>query len=200
MGKDTRLVGWVRAARKVYEGFPKVVRDRVSTALTIAAEGGKADIAKPLRSLGSGVMEIAVRHRTGAWRVVYATEITGGLWVLHAFQKKSKRASKPRKQRSTSSGRVSSDCVRILHTGGRTANFGSVLEASPGDTFAKVRFLVSFSLEYRCSCREDETAESTDGRRGKRRRSSCRGGSVTERWDDTDIKTFDPLECKGFIP
>ena len=56
----------------------------------IAAEGGKADIAKPLRGLGSGVMEIAVRHRTDAWRVVYVTEIAGRLWVLHAFRKKSK--------------------------------------------------------------------------------------------------------------
>ena len=90
MSKDTRPVGWVRAARKAYEGFPKAVRDRVNTALTIAAEGGRADIAKPLRGLGSGVMEIAVRHRMDAWWVVYVTEITGGLWVLHAFQKKSK--------------------------------------------------------------------------------------------------------------
>ena len=90
MGKDTRPVGWVRAARKTFEGFPKTVRDRVNMALTMAAEGGKADIAKPLRGLGSGVMEIAVRHRTDAWRVVYVTEIAGRLWVLHAFQKKSK--------------------------------------------------------------------------------------------------------------
>ena len=97
MGKDTRPVGWVRAARKVYEGFPKAVQDRVNMALTIAAEGGKADIAKPLRGLGSGVMEIAVRHRTDAWRVVYVTEIAGRLWVLHAFQKKSKTGVQPPK-------------------------------------------------------------------------------------------------------
>ena len=90
MGKDTRPVGWVRAARKAYEGFPRAVRDRVNTALTIAAEGSKADIAKPLKGLGSGVMEVAVRHRTDAWRVVYVTEIAGRLWVLHAFQKKSR--------------------------------------------------------------------------------------------------------------
>lgn len=89
MDRDTRPVGWVRAARKAYEGFPKAVRDRVNTALTIAAEGGKADIAKPLKGLGPGVMEVAVRHRTDAWRVVYVTGIAGGLWVLHAFQKKS---------------------------------------------------------------------------------------------------------------
>lgn len=90
MSNDTRPIGWVRAARKAYETFPVTVRDRVNTALTIAAEGSKADIAKPLKGLGSGVMEIAVRHRTDAYRVVYVTEIAGKLWVIHAFQKKSK--------------------------------------------------------------------------------------------------------------
>lgn len=91
MNDDTRPIGWIRAARKVYEAFPETVRDRVNTALTIAAEGGKADIAKPFRGLEPGVMEIAVRYRTDAWRVVYVTRVGGMLWVLHAFQKKSKR-------------------------------------------------------------------------------------------------------------
>ena len=59
-------------------------------ALTIAAEGEKADTAKPLPGLGSGVMEIALRHRGDAWRVVYAVQIGTDLWVIHAFQKKSK--------------------------------------------------------------------------------------------------------------
>ena len=31
-----------------------------------------------------------MRHRTNAYRVVYVTEIAGALWVLHAFQKKSR--------------------------------------------------------------------------------------------------------------
>ena len=90
MSDDTRPIGWVRAARKAYETFPVTVRDRVNTALTIAAEGSRTDIAKPLKGLGSGVMEIAVRYRTDAYRVVYVTEIAGTLWVIHAFQKKSK--------------------------------------------------------------------------------------------------------------
>ena len=94
MSHDTRPIGWVRAARKVFETFPVAVRDRVSTALTIAAEGGKADIAKPLKGLGAGVMEVAVRYRTDGWRVVYVTEVTGQLWVIHAFQKKSKMGIK----------------------------------------------------------------------------------------------------------
>ena len=90
MNHDTRPIGWVGAARKVFESFPLAVRDRVNTALTIAAEGGKADIAKPLKGFGSGVMEISIRYRTDAWRVVYVTEVAGCLWVIHAFRKKSK--------------------------------------------------------------------------------------------------------------
>ena len=94
LSDDTRPIGWIRAARKAYEAFPPTVRDRVNTALTIAAEGGKADIAKPLKGLGPGVMEIAVRFRADAWRVVYVTEVAGKLWVIHAFQKKSKTGIK----------------------------------------------------------------------------------------------------------
>ncbi len=50
----------------------------------------KADIAKPMKGLGSGVLEIALRHQTNAYRMIYVTEIAGTLWVVHAFQKKSK--------------------------------------------------------------------------------------------------------------
>ena len=39
-------------------------------------------------------MEIALRYRSDAWRVVYVTEVAGQLWVLHAFQKKSKTGIK----------------------------------------------------------------------------------------------------------
>ena len=77
MRNETRPIGWFRAARKTYETFPETVRDRVNTALTIAAEGGKADIAKPLKGVGAGVMQIAVRYRSDAGRVVYVTEIAG---------------------------------------------------------------------------------------------------------------------------
>ena len=65
MNHDTRPVGWVRAARKVFELFPASVQDRVNTALTIAAEGGKADIAKPLKGFGTSVMEIPHRRLAG---------------------------------------------------------------------------------------------------------------------------------------
>lgn len=80
---------WVKAARKDFETFPAGARDIIASALVIAAEGRKADIAKPMKGLGSGVMEIALPYRTDAYRVVYAVQIGDAVWVLHAFQKKS---------------------------------------------------------------------------------------------------------------
>jgi phage-related protein len=58
-------------------------------ALTIAAEGGKADIAKPISRMGSGVFEVALPFKGNAFRVVYAVQIADEIWVVHAFQKKS---------------------------------------------------------------------------------------------------------------
>ncbi|MEO8882495.1 MAG: type II toxin-antitoxin system RelE/ParE family toxin, partial [Devosia sp.] len=82
-------ISWIKAARKDFESFPQAVQIEALRALTIAAEGEKADTAKPLQGLGSGVLEIALRHRGDAWRVVYAVQIGTDLWVIHAFQKKS---------------------------------------------------------------------------------------------------------------
>jgi phage-related protein len=70
--------------------FPLPVRDRMVAALVVAAEGGLPEIAKPMKGLGSGVFEIALPWRGDAWRVVYAVRIGDAVWVVHAFQKKSK--------------------------------------------------------------------------------------------------------------
>ena len=94
MTRSTRPISWVSAARKEFDSFPEGARAICLTALTIAAEGGKADIAKPLKGLGSGMMEIALPYRGNAFRVVYAVQIGTELWVVHAFQKKSTQAIK----------------------------------------------------------------------------------------------------------
>jgi hypothetical protein len=60
MTPKTRPVSWLRAALKEFEAFPEGARSICLTALTITAEGGKADIAKPMHGLGSGVFEIAL--------------------------------------------------------------------------------------------------------------------------------------------
>jgi len=63
-------------------------------ALSVAAEGGKAAIAKPMKGIGSGVFEIALPFRGNAFRVVYAVQLGDDLWVIHAFHKKSTQGIK----------------------------------------------------------------------------------------------------------
>ena len=89
--RKTRPVSWIRAALRDFETFPAGAQSICLAALTIAAEGGKADIAKPLKGLGSGVFEIALPFRGDAFRVIYGVQIAEEIWVVHAFQKKSVR-------------------------------------------------------------------------------------------------------------
>ncbi len=89
MTRKTRPVSWIRAALREFEAFPEGAQAICLAALTIAAEGGKADIAKPMHGLGSGVFEIALAFRGDAFRVVYAVQLADEIWVLHAFQKRS---------------------------------------------------------------------------------------------------------------
>ncbi|HMD07039.1 MAG TPA: hypothetical protein VKH63_05850 [Candidatus Acidoferrum sp.] len=75
MIRKTRPVSWFKAARKEFESFPQEARSICLTALTIAAEGGKADVAKPMHGLGSGVFEIALPFKGDAFR-----GLRGAVW------------------------------------------------------------------------------------------------------------------------
>jgi len=92
--RPTRPISWLTAARRAFDDFPEGARETMIDALSVAAEGGKAEIAKPTKGLGSGVFEIALAYRGNAFRVVYAVQLGDDLWVVHAFQKKSTRGIK----------------------------------------------------------------------------------------------------------
>ena len=87
--KTLRIVSWIKAARKDFGDFPPKAQDKAFDALTIVADGGMPDIAKPLTGLGAGVLELAIKERGDAYRVVYALQLDDDIWVVHAFQKKS---------------------------------------------------------------------------------------------------------------
>jgi phage-related protein len=95
--RTTRSVSWIGSARKAFTGFPARAQEVILSALTIAAEGGKADIAKPMKGLGSGIFEIALPYQGNAFRIVYAVQIGDEIWVIHAFQKKSATGIKTQK-------------------------------------------------------------------------------------------------------
>ena len=92
--RKTRPISWLKPALKEFVKFPEGAQSICLTALTIAAEGGKANIAKPLHGLGSGVLEIALPFEGEAFRVVYAVQLGSDIWVVHAFQKKSTQGIK----------------------------------------------------------------------------------------------------------
>src|SRR5437870_3148805 len=90
MPLEVRPVIWLGDSRKTMQEFPKPVRADMGAALFVAQCGGKAEHAKPFKGVGSGVFEIAERHGGDAYRLVYGVQIGTKLYVLHAFQKKSK--------------------------------------------------------------------------------------------------------------
>ena len=96
MTRKTRPISWIKAARKDFERFPAEAQTICLAALTIAAEGDKADIVKPLQGFGAGVFEIALPYRGNAFRVVYGVQIGDDIWVIHAFQKNPRKESRRR--------------------------------------------------------------------------------------------------------
>ena len=98
MTPKTRPVSWIRAALKEFETFPAGARSICLAALTVAAEGGKADVAKPMHGMGAGVFEIALPFKGDAFRVVYVVQLADEIWVVHAFLKKSTQGIKTPKR------------------------------------------------------------------------------------------------------
>lgn len=98
LSKSTREISWVKVAKKDFLKFPAAVREDMETVLTIAADGGKADSAKPMKGLGAGVFEITKPYKTDTYRSVYGLKIGDDIWVVHAFKKKSKSGIKTPKE------------------------------------------------------------------------------------------------------
>lgn len=85
-----RHVSWIAAARREFDNFPLAVREDFAGAIYMLQCGEWPDDAKPLHGLDGGVYEIPCRYRGDSWRLVYALKIGESLWIVHAFQKKSK--------------------------------------------------------------------------------------------------------------
>lgn len=87
---DRREIRWLDAARRDFLAFPDEARSAFHADLECLARGGKPPKAKPMKGFGAGVLEIAQRQGGNAWRLIYALKIGNEIWMIHAFQKKSK--------------------------------------------------------------------------------------------------------------
>jgi phage-related protein len=84
-------VVWIGSSKTDSLHFPEEVKDLVGFALYVAQRGAKHPDAKPLAGFGSaGVLEVIADHRGDTFRTVYTVRLAGCIYVLHAFQKKSK--------------------------------------------------------------------------------------------------------------
>ncbi len=99
MGSDVlKPVEWVGSSRADLKKFPAAVQDQVGFALYQAQTGLKHRDAKPLRGLGANILEVVSRQEGNTYRTVYTVRFKAAVYVLHAFQKKSKRGIATPKQ------------------------------------------------------------------------------------------------------
>jgi len=89
-----RRVIWIGTSRKNLREFSEEVRDEIGFALYHAEMDQPHSAIKPLKGLGGGVLEIIADDPGGTYRVVYVVRFANFLYVLHAFQKKSKTGGK----------------------------------------------------------------------------------------------------------
>src|SRR5580658_4758438 len=85
---------WVGSSRKDIRAFPAPVQDHMGYALYVAQRGGKHRDTKTLAGFGgAGVAEVVKDFRGDTFRAVYTVRFANAVYVLHAFQKKSKSGS-----------------------------------------------------------------------------------------------------------
>ena len=90
---------WVGSSRHDLRRFPERVKDVMGYALHLAQIGMKHPRTKPLKGFGgAGVLEIVEDHAGDTYRAVYTVRFSTGVYVLHAFQKKSRRGTRTPKK------------------------------------------------------------------------------------------------------
>lgn len=99
MDNDPQQVIWIASSREALRAFPEQVKDAVGYALYRAQIAGKDEAARALRGFGgAGVVEVIKDFAGDTYRAVYTVKFAGIVYVLHCFQKKSKRgAETPRR-------------------------------------------------------------------------------------------------------
>ena len=88
-----KAVRFIATARKDLAEFPQSARRRAGYELFMVQVGREPADFKPMPSVGPGAYEIRVRDEAGALRVIYVAKFAHAVYVLHAFQKKTRKTS-----------------------------------------------------------------------------------------------------------
>jgi phage-related protein len=91
VNEELKPVFWIGSSLKEIQSFPETVRREIGHALYAAQQGETDPSAKPLKGFGGvTVMEIVAPFDGDTWRAIYTVRFRDVVYVLHAFQKKSK--------------------------------------------------------------------------------------------------------------
>src|SRR5271170_5919521 len=83
---------WIGSSRNDLRRLSETIQDEIGYALYFAQQGGRHPSAKVLKGFGgAGVLEIIEDDAGGTYRAVYTVKFAGAVYVLHVFQKKSKK-------------------------------------------------------------------------------------------------------------
>jgi phage-related protein len=93
-----RPLVWLGNSKRNIQSFPQGAQKILGDELQLIQFGGMPKDAKSFRGVGRGVIEIAVRYEGNAYRTVVAVQLGERIYVLHAFQKKSKKGKATPKQ------------------------------------------------------------------------------------------------------
>lgn len=77
----------------IVRAFPEQARRQAGFELRRVQHGLDPSDWKPMRSIGAGAREIRVRDANGAFRLLYIASFADAVYVLHAFQKKTKKTA-----------------------------------------------------------------------------------------------------------
>ena len=90
-----RPVEWIGSSYRDFVALPEAIQNTMGYALYLAQTGRVHASGKPLKGFGgAGVVELVEDDRHGTYRAVYTVKFESAIYVLHAFQKKSKKGIK----------------------------------------------------------------------------------------------------------
>lgn len=85
---------WCGDSLERLKAFSDTARREAGHELSSIQMGEEPSDWKPMKSIGQGVNEIRIHDESGAFRVIYIAKFEDAVYVLHAFQKKTRKTEK----------------------------------------------------------------------------------------------------------
>jgi len=109
--KDYATVVWEGDSREILQSFPEAARKNLGFDLWRLQQGEQPSDYRPVPSIGAGVFELRDQDQRAWYRVVYLSRTKDVIYVLHCFEKKSRKM--PRRELETAKQRLKNVRARL---------------------------------------------------------------------------------------